>query len=156
MSRIERYKKAKIIGPGTWYVGHLLCEKAAESKDPKDFDLAYGFIQKIKMYFVCGKCRSHLNEYAMSNNPERFLDIKDAEGLADWWFDAHNNANQIINNPSEDRQAIKNFFRTSEGSCDLNCDTEEVENVNIIKISSANLYTPIKGNFKSTFLNIKR
>lgn len=168
MSRLERFKHAKIIGPGVWYNGHKFCEDAAASKDPKDFDFAYEYIRRIRTTFICGKCRAHLNDFALSNNPERFVDTKDSQGLADWWYDAHNNANEITKNPKETREDVRKFFTSAAGLCNLDCDTADDETPSPIfnKIESPSLsnvrkgapgvqapelYSPIKSDFKSAF-----
>lgn len=170
MSRLERYKKAKIIGPGVWYAGHLLCELAADTKDEEDFMIAYGYIKRIKLHFICKICRSHINEFALKNDAARFLEKKDAEGLANWWYDLHNNANEHAGNPKEPREDVKKFFRTEEGSCDLDCDKDE-EKTDVTKpilrkeAPGTGLYSQVRGNFRNSFsgyipiteyVNIKR
>jgi hypothetical protein len=150
MSQLTRYQKAKIIGPGVWYVGHHLCEKAAKTKDPKIFDLAYGFIEEMRYEFICKVCRSHINDFALKDNPARFVETKDAEGLATWWYNLHNNANQHAGNSvTESREDVKKFFQSEEGACDLDCDKDEE---NVLKKPAPSLYAQVRGDLRSSFV----
>jgi hypothetical protein len=135
-TRLARYKNPKIVGPGVWYSMHLLAETAAESGNVNDFNLAYLFIKSISDNFPCMICRNHMNEYAKVNPLEKFKSVvnpdgtktsSDANGLAVWVYELHNNAtrNTQSNHQPEDYGGVMRFFRSSDGVCDEDCGNDE-------------------------------
>jgi hypothetical protein len=133
-SRLARYKNRRVIGPGTWYVGHLVCEQAVESGTLSDFQVAYGVIDTLRHRFACLNCRHHIEEYCRAYPPEIFRPVvntagitqrqHDSSGLALWFYGLHQAANRSANNPGEAYEDVINFFRGDE-VCSTECEEEE-------------------------------
>ena len=136
-TRLFRYKDPKIVGPGVWWVGHMLCETAVLDNTVNSFILAYKFIVAIKENFPCIMCRDHIHEYCEKYDPSNFKPLydaegnltekHDAEGLALWFYNLHNSANEHSKSQgTEDYDDVVKFFRTDEGECDAKEDCGSV------------------------------
>lgn len=109
----------KIIGPGSWYTGHLTAAKAKTVEEKKgNIFIAHCFAE----YFSCPTCRDHFKKFIDSDPPEQY--INEPEGLFFWWFRAHNNANSITGKPQLTYEEAKNLYYGSESTCTSNCGSE--------------------------------
>jgi hypothetical protein len=145
MSRIDRYKNPKVVGAGMHFMVHLYlqnavvkCKEVKTQQDlneaKREFIMAYDHIDKLKQFMPCNHCKVNFNDYCNNNPPKVFLDsydrnpLKSSEGLAHWYYNAHNNANKHANRPSEEYEIVTQFFETlisGQGFCDEGCGGEE-------------------------------
>jgi hypothetical protein len=130
-SRLSRYKNRLIIGPGVWYLCHLLAEKAALDPDSKEkFDAAYVALDTLRENFICLECRKHMEEFCIKTKPEQFLKTSsgkhDSIGFARWVFDLHEGANQHAKKSSEKYEDVSFFFRSSDTFCSSSCEDHDL------------------------------
>jgi hypothetical protein len=82
----------KSIGPGGWYMIHLLAANAITYEDR----LSCLFMFKvISTKFICLSCREHFREYCEKDSPEQYC--ADNKQLFYWTWKCHNNANLLTN-----------------------------------------------------------
>jgi hypothetical protein len=139
------YMQATKIGSGVWFMNHLKSFKGLTSEErikslKEDIDL-------LRVYFSCGNCREHLNNFCKLHPPELAMedDITDfrdnirPENLAKWLVDAHNEASKEKFKWMSQREEIKfspdiinyedvRYFFDNLGQmpCEKDCDKLEV------------------------------
>ena len=88
----KNLRDPKIIGPGIWWFLHNKASLAKTKEQKKAF---LDDINLLRQTFPCLECRTHLDDYAKKNPPEKYININ--KGLFIWTWNCHNNANSITN-----------------------------------------------------------
>ena len=98
------------IGPGTWYMLHLVSYYAREKRD---IDM---LVYSIGTGFVCPICRSHFNEYIRANPiPEKNDDLQ----IFYYFVELHNDVNARNGKKRMDPLTVYNMYLNP--SCDGSC-----------------------------------
>lgn len=138
-NHLKRYKNPKIIGPGIWFMGHLLAEDAVSSRNLDDFNSAYMFFLKLRDKFPCKKCKDHIEIYFNKNPIQKYAPTNtkkhDPDGLAKWFYGLHENANTFTGNKSEKYEDVQNFFAGLE-FCEDECTEQDVHDEGITRVST--------------------
>jgi len=89
--------RAKIYGPGVWYVLHLLSYHANTLEKSKIF---IEQLEQILSEFPCDNCRKHALKYLAEHRPEQNLHMVDNEGnmigMFRWTWMFHNFVNSKL------------------------------------------------------------
>lgn len=126
----------KKIGPGGWYMIHLICIHAKSIDSKKG---ALEMINTIKEHFFCLECRNHFREFTESNPPIRYCN--EENGLFIWSVNAHNNVNRMNNKPEMSIDDALELYLGSSGSCVKDCG-KGGESKSIIRVDS-DIHFPI-------------
>ena len=117
----------KIIGPGAWFTIHLMA-KNATTKELKDAFIV--FMELLREYFPCKKCRKHINEYLNKNPIRDFYNIKDNKGndigmfKYTWLF--HNTVNTRLDKQYIDWDTAWAMYDDTDISvCNIGCNEDE-------------------------------
>ena len=61
MDKLIRYTKADVIGPGNWFMLHLVSYLASNRLEGVDRDTIDSLVEHIKKNFPCDECKGHFN-----------------------------------------------------------------------------------------------
>lgn len=112
-----------VIGPGAWYLIHML---SVNSKNKEQINGFHEMINIIANNFFCTKCREHFNDNYHKYPPPK---INDNNELFIWTVDMHNKVNNLNDKHLVNyRDALKIYGR--EGStCNGNCRSKHSNNL---------------------------
>ncbi len=108
-----------VIGPGAWYMLHLL---AANAKTDDDIKGVHYAIETIANNFFCLRCRKHFTE-----NREKFVppNVNKYNELFIWTVEMHNRVNDLNGKPRISHREALSFYINGEAVCQGDCGAEE-------------------------------
>lgn len=101
------------IGPGVWFMLHLIAAHAESSRELKD---SYPhIIELLTQTFPCDECRGHFNSMVNKLPVEYFRDMRN--GYFSWSYKAHSLVNQRLGKETPNYQEALTWFKNPSSNC---------------------------------------
>lgn len=101
------------IGPGVWFMLHLIAAHADSSKELKE---SYPYIvELLAQTFPCEECRGHFNKMIANFPAENFSAMRN--GYFSWSYKAHSLVNQRLKKETPDYQETLAWFKNPTSDC---------------------------------------
>lgn len=118
---LKELHEPKYIGPGVWYMLHLL---ALESESSPEIKEAFPqMIDVLRQKFPCEICRKHLNKAVRELPVRPHADLP--HGYWTWAYAIHDKANKRLDKVSPDIHEARRWF-INPGECE-NCGGKETQ-----------------------------
>jgi hypothetical protein len=132
MEHVDRLSDPKVVGPGVWWMTHML---ARDAIDKESIDKFIKHMNFLAANFSCKNCRKHINEYMRLHSFDDLKNLKNKDGeligMFKWTWLFHNAVNTRIGKPYIEWETAVEMFYTEPEVCSKNC--EEVDNNHEIK-----------------------
>ena len=111
---LARLSDRDYIGPGVWFMLHLL---GAHANNSPEIAAAYPeIIELIAQTFPCEECRAHFVKGIRSLPPEKFKGLHN--GYFAWSHAFHKQVNDRLDKPTPGYAAALEWFRNPVSSCE--------------------------------------
>ena len=114
-----------IIGPGAWYIIHIMAAKAKTSDEIKSFHI---LVKMISESFFCDRCRHHFRNNVKECPPPN---SNDANELFAWTVTLHNKVNQINDKELVDYIEALDFYIGRKSRCSGDCGAVKSGNLRV-------------------------
>lgn len=127
MEHVDRLSDPKVVGPGVWWMTHMLARDAIDKEGIDKFIKHMNFLAEN---FSCKNCRKHINEYMKLHSFDDLKNLKNKDGeligMFKWAWLFHNAVNTRIGKPYIEWETAVEMFYTEPEVCSKNC--EEADN----------------------------
>lgn len=116
------------IGPGGWYMIHLMC---AHAKTEEQIESVHNVLEMISKHFFCLRCRNHFRSNYINFPPPK---VNKYDELFIWSVEMHNKVNVLNNKPIiEYREALEQYTG-KDSTCTGDCGAKKPESLSMSEL----------------------
>jgi len=113
------------IGPGAWYIIHLMGAKSKTKEEIKSFHI---LIKMISQSFFCDRCRKHFNKNLGENPPPLTNNVNE---LFAWTVEMHNRVNEVKGEEIIEHMDALDYYIGYNSRCLGDCGSKKSYNLKI-------------------------
>lgn len=112
--QLKKYYDAKLVGPGIWYIFHLLAAQTSHGHIDKSHII--NFISILWAFFPCLDCRQHLRKMFNIHSPYNIH----TSGMFEYTYMVHNIVNKRLKKKEITLEEAKHLFISNEYQFNIN------------------------------------